>query len=138
VLTNIVQGLGQGVPILLLNFVVAILLLGVAVAIYTLITPFREHALVMHGNVAAALVFFGAVVALAMPLAAMLAKADLLIDLVIWGIVALLIQLIAFGIACLFLRDLRHQIEAGNVAVAIVLVGGQLAVGLINAAAMSG
>jgi putative membrane protein len=57
---------------------------------------------------------------------------------VIWGIVALLIQLLAFGVACLFVRDLRHQIEAGNVSVAIALVGGQLAVSIINAAAISG
>jgi putative membrane protein len=138
VLSNIVEGLGDGVPVLLLHFTVTLLLLGAAMFIYLMITPFREHYLIIHGNVAAALLFAGAILALALPLAAMLAKADLLIDLVIWGIVALLIQLLAFGVACLFIRDLRHQIEAGNIAVAIALAGGQLAVAVINAAAISG
>jgi putative membrane protein len=138
VLSNIVEGLGEGLPVLLLHFAVTIVLLAVAVYAYLMITPFREHYLIIHGNVAAGLLFAGAIVALALPLAAMLAKADFLIDLVIWGIVALLIQLLAFGVACLFVRDLRHQIEAGNVSVAIALVGGQLAVSIINAAAISG
>jgi putative membrane protein len=138
VLNNIVEGLGEGLPVLLLHFAVTIVLLAVAMYAYLMITPFREHYLIIHGNVAAGLLFAGAIVALALPLAAMLAKADFLIDLVIWGIVALLIQLLAFGIACLFVRDLRHQIEAGNVSVAIALVGGQLAVAIINAAAVSG
>ncbi len=137
-LNNIVEGLGEGLPVLLLHFAVTIVLLAVAMYAYLMITPFREHYLIIHGNVAAGLLFAGAIVALALPLAAMLAKADFLIDLVIWGIVALLIQLLAFGIACLFVRDLRHQIEAGNVSVAIALVGGQLAVAIINAAAVSG
>ncbi len=137
-LSNIVEGLGEGLPVLLLHFAVTIVLLAVAVYAYLMITPFREHYLIIHGNVAAGLLFAGAIVALALPLAAMLAKADFLIDLVIWGIVALLIQLLAFGVACLFVRDLRHQIEAGNVSVAIALVGGQLAVSIINAAAISG
>ncbi len=137
-LSNILQGLGEGVPVLLLHFVATVVMLGIAVFVYIAITPFREHALVMQGNVAAAVVFAGAVLAMALPLAAMLAKADLLIDLLIWGVVALLIQLLAFGVACLFMRDLRHQIEAGNLAVAVALVGGQLAVALINAAAISG
>jgi putative membrane protein len=138
VLSNIAEGLGDGVPVLLLHFAVTIALLAVAMWAYLMITPFREHYLIIHGNVAAGLLFAGAIVAMALPLAAMLEKADLLIDLVIWSVVALLIQLLAFGVACLFVRDLRHQIEAGNVAVAIALVGGQIAVALINAAAISG
>ncbi len=137
-LSNIAEGLGDGVPVLLLHFAVTIALLAVAMWAYLMITPFREHYLIIHGNVAAGLLFAGAIVAMALPLAAMLEKADLLIDLVIWSVVALLIQLLAFGVACLFVRDLRHQIEAGNVAVAIALVGGQIAVALINAAAISG
>ena len=62
---NIAGALGTGLPVLLLQFVICIVLLIIGVAIYTLVTPFRERELLRHGNVAAATVLSGAAVALA-------------------------------------------------------------------------
>jgi putative membrane protein len=128
--------LGQGLPNLLLQLATALALLVLGVLLYMAVTPFRERELVQHGNVAAATAFGGAVVALAIPLGALLATSDRWLDIVIWGIVAVLLQLLTFALASLWLRGLRGMIEAGNVAAAIQVVAAQLAIGLLNAAAM--
>ena len=59
-------------------------------------------------------------------------------DIVIWGLVTLVIQLVTFWIIDLWLRDLSRKIEDGQVGTAILLVSVKLAVASINAAAISG
>ena len=78
----------------------------------------------------------GAILALAIPLAAMLATSVTLIDILVWGIVALVLQLLTLFIVSHAMRNFRGMIEAGNVAAAITLAGAQIAVALLNAAAM--
>lgn len=134
----VLRSLSLGLPVLLLHFVVTLLLLAGGIACYTAFTPFHERRLVSGGNIAAGIVLGGTVIALAIPLAATLATSLVLLDIVIWGAVALVLQLVAFGTATLLLRDLRPMIEAGNVAAALTLVGIQLAIAVLNAGAMAG
>lgn len=130
--------LTRGLPILLLQFSVTLALLGVGVACYNAITPFHELGLVREGNTAAGIVLGGSFVALAIPLAATLATSLVTLDIVIWGVVALLLQLLAFVAAARLIPGLRGMIEADNTAAACMLVGIQVAVALLNAGAMAG
>ncbi len=132
------QTLNSGLPILLLHFLITVALLLLGVACYALITPFRERELIRDGNPAAGLVLAGALVALAIPLAATLATSTVWLDILLWGSVAVLIQLLTFLVFILLARGFRAAIESGNVAAAAVLVGVQLAIALLNAGAMSG
>ena len=134
----ILATLQQALPVLFVQFATALVLLGLGIACYTAITPFRERQMIRDGNAAAGAVVMGTLVALAIPLAAKLATSATVLDILIWGIVALVIQLAAFAAAAGLMRGLRGMIEAGNVAAALVLVGIQLAVALLNAAAMAG
>ncbi len=134
--TTVLDALGQGLPLLLLQFVLTLALLGVGVAIYMAATPFRERELVRQGNTAAATLLGGTVIALAVPLAALLATSARLLDILVWGIIALVLQLLTFAVVSQVVRGTRAMIEAGNVAAAILLVAAQLAVALLNAAAM--
>jgi putative membrane protein len=102
------------------------------------ITPFHEAKLIREGNAAAGIVLAGTLIALAIPLAATLATSRFALDILIWGIVALVLQLLVFAAATLMIRGLRGMIEAGNVAAAWMLVGLQIAVALLNAGAMAG
>jgi putative membrane protein len=120
------------------QFAATLVLLGIGIACYMLLTPFDERRLVREGNVAAGIVVAGTLVALALPLAATLAASVVVLDIVIWGLVALVIQLATFFAATLLIRGLRGMIEAGNVSAALVLIGVQIAVALLNAGAMSG
>ena len=130
--------LTRGLPVLLLQFAVTLALLGAGVFCYNWLTPFHEVGLVRSGNTAAGIVLGGNFVALAIPLAATLATSLVTLDIVIWGIVALLLQLIAFVAASRLIPGLRGMIEGDNVAAASMLVGIQVAVALLNAGAMAG
>lgn len=134
----ILNGLGTGLPVLLLHFVVTVLLFLAGVGVYVAVTPMRERQLLADGNRAAGILLGGTVVALAIPLAATLATSLSVLDIVIWGIVALILQIVTFGIALLLFRDLRPMIESGNVAAATTLAALQIGIALLNAGAMAG
>jgi putative membrane protein len=133
---DIVGALGSGLPVLLLQFVICIALLVVGVLVYTKVTPFRELELLREGNVAAATVLSGAVIALAIPLAALLATTRAVLDIVVWGIVAILLQLVTVVIVCHVMRRMRLTIDDGDLAAALPISAAQLAIALLNAAGM--
>lgn len=135
---TILETLTTGLPVLILQFAVTLALLGLGVAIYTAVTPFHEFSLVRQGNVAAGIALAGTLVAIAIPLGATLASSLVTLDILIWGAVALVVQLLAFLLASRLIPGLRGMIEADNPAAACVLVGVQLAVALVNAGAMAG
>jgi putative membrane protein len=134
----ILDTLRLGLPTLVLQFAVTLALLCIGVAIYMAITPFHEMRLIRQGNAAAGIVLGGAMLALAIPLAATLATSQVTLDIIVWGAVALVLQLLTFAVAALLLRGLREMIDAGNMGAAWLLAGLQLAVALLNAGAMAG
>ena len=133
---SVFAALVQGVPILIVQILVCVVLLAIGIAIYVSLTPFREHELVGRGNTAAGIALGGAILALALPLAAMLATSTALLDIAVWGVVALILQLLTLAAVTLAMRNLGALIKADNTAAAIVLAAAQLAVALLNAAAM--
>ncbi len=133
----ILQGLQTGLPVLVLHFAAAVVLLLVGAFCYLKITPFNERQLIAQNNVAAACVLVGTLVALAIPLTATLATSGTLIDILIWGLVALVVQLVVFAAVSLFLHDLRRMILEDNIAAAVTLAGLQIAVALLNAGVMA-
>jgi putative membrane protein len=135
-LAAIFDALAHGLPMLIVQVVACAVLLAVGVAIYIRLTPFREREMVADGNAAAGTVLAGAILALAIPLAAMLATSNTLVDILVWGVVALILQLLTLGVVALGMRNFRGMIESGNIAAAITLAGAQIAVALLNAAAM--
>jgi putative membrane protein len=134
----IVGGLQSGLPVLVGHFLAALALLLIGAFCYLKITPFNERELIAQNNVAAACVLVGTLIALAIPLTATLATSGGVIDIVIWGFIALLIQLATFAAASLFLHNLRKMVLEDNVAAAVTLAGLQIAVALLNAGVMAG
>ena len=133
-----IQSFLSGIPFLLTHFGVTIVMLVVGVFIYIKITSHDEMALIRDGNNAAAVSLSGAILGLAIPLAFCMANSVNVYDIVIWGLVTLVIQLVTFWIIDLWLRDLSRKIEDGQVGTAILLASVKLAVASINAAAISG
>lgn len=130
--------LWNGLPIFLIHSGLSLLILLVGVFIYTRLTAHDEVALIRDGNIAAAVSLSGAVLGLALPLAFSLSGSISLWDIVVWGVVALILQLLAYRLVDLFLKDLSTRIEAGEVGPAIVLLSFKLGTAFINAAAISG
>ena len=132
----ILDALGSGLPMLLLQFLLVLVLLVAGIFAYMAVTPFHEREMMRNGNAAAATVLGGALLAIAIPLAALLATSGALLDILVWGVVAVLLQLLTVIILLHSLRGMRANIEAGEIAAAIPLVAAQLSIGLLNAAAM--
>jgi len=110
-----IQAFISGFPEFLIQLGTALGLFIVGLTTYVLLTPHKELALIRDGNPSAALAFGAVVVGLAIPLGACLAHSYSVLDLVVWGLVTLLVQLIVFRFTDIFLRGLPRRIAAGAV-----------------------
>jgi putative membrane protein len=59
-------------------------------------------------------------------------------DILVWGTLTLMLQLITYKVADFILRGLSERIEAAQIGPALVLVAVKIAVAAINAAAVAG
>ena len=134
----VIQSFISGLPFLLLHFGLTLLMLALGAVIYVMVTPYHEIDLIRQGNKSAALSFAGVLVGLAIPLAASLKGSVNAYDILIFGALALVLQLLAYRIADLVLKDLPERIKADEIGAAIMLVSIKLSISLINAAAISG
>jgi putative membrane protein len=125
-------------PNFAIYFVSAVVLMGLFLVLYTNLTPHREIGLIRDGNVAAAITLIGGLIGFVIPLASVIAHSAGLIDLAIWGVIALVIQIAGFLLARLLLPHLPQAIEQGSVSDAIFLAGLSLALGILDAACMAG
>lgn len=124
-------------PSFLIYFATAISLLALFVLAYVFITPYREIALIRDGNAAAAASLSGALLGFVLPLASAIAHSRSLFDMAIWGLIALLVQLLAYGLGRLLLPDLARDIPAGRMATGLFIGALSLAIGILNAACMT-
>ncbi len=124
------------------NFVVYFVLGGVLTAIFVVLyanlTPQRDIALIRGGNSAAALALVGALLGFELPLASVIAHSAAILDLAVWGIVALVVQLAGFLVVRMVLPHLPRAIEDGNIADAVFLAGVSVSLGILTAACMAG
>ena len=132
-----IQAFAIGFPTTLLHAGVAILILFLAAALYILLTPHKEVALIREGNAAAAVSLGGVLVGLAAPLALSLNSSTSLIEICVWGVSTVMVQLLVFRLVDIMLRGLPQRIQDGEVAAAALLVGAKLATALILSAAVA-
>jgi putative membrane protein len=127
----------SGLPAFAGYFAAAIVLTVLFVLAYTAVTPHREITLIRNGNRAAALSMGMSLIGFAFPLASAIYHSASLLDVVIWGLVALASQLLAFWLSTLAVPKLGDSIGAGDVAAGLWVGCVSIAAGLINAACMS-
>ena len=121
----------------LVYLAVALVILGLYVAIYIRVTPYREIALIRAGNMAAAYSLSGAVIGFVIPLASAVEHSVSLVDMAIWGLIAMLVQIGAFVAVKLMMPTITQDIPANKGASGFFLGCFSLAVGVLNAACMS-
>lgn len=126
----------SGLPAFISYFATAGALLALFLLIYLFITPYREIALIRAGNAAAASLS-GALLGFVLPLASAIAHSVGLLDMAIWGLIALIVQLLAYLAARLLLPGLTTAIPAGQIASGVLTGALALAVGILNAACMT-
>lgn len=127
----------EGMPAFLAYLAVSIALTLVYVFVYSAVTPHNEFELIRKNNSAAMVAFTGSLLGFVLPLASAVANSTSIGDLVIWGLVALVVQLLAYFLLRLPIDNLSGRIAEGQVAAGGWLGAGSLAAGLVNAACMT-
>ena len=118
-------------------FGIAIVATVIFVAIYVMITPHREFTLIREGNSAAAISLGGALLGYSIPLAKAVSQSEGVRDMALWSGVALVAQVVAYGITRLLVPALSSDVKEGRTAAGIFIAAMSISIGLLNAAAMT-
>jgi putative membrane protein len=121
----------------LLFFVAAAVLTLIFVVLYTRVTRHNELALIKKNSTAAALAFSGSLIGFALPLASTMINSVTVVEMVLWGLVALIVQILVYVVIRLPMPRISERIEADEVAAGIWLGSCSIVAGILNAAAMT-
>lgn len=117
---------------------VSVGLLVVFLVIYMRITPHPEFELIRAGNNATAIALAGALLGFVIPLASSIVQSRNIPDMLVWGIVAMVVQIATFVVIKLVRPELYRRVDDGQTASAVLLAAISLCVGILNAACMTG
>ncbi|SDH35085.1 DUF350 domain-containing protein [Pseudomonas panipatensis] len=121
-------------PNFLIYLAVAVGLFGLFTSLYIRLTPYSEIRLIRQGNLSAATALVGTLLGFALPLASAIANSVSLLDMLLWGLIAMLVQaLVYLGISRL-VPELKQGIANDTLAHGVFLGGCSLSFGLLNAA----
>ncbi len=109
----------------------------VPLLIYTRLTPINEYELIRKHVPGAAIALGLSLLGFALPVASAIAHAEDIVDCAIWGVIALVGQIITFYAARIPVPDLSNRIAAGDLGPAIWLGLASLTAGLLSAASMT-
>jgi putative membrane protein len=115
----------------------AVVLTLIYVVIYMWVTPHPEIKLIRENNLAASFAFAGSLIGFCLPLASAIANSSALVDCVVWGVIALVVQIVIFFLVRLPVPKISERIENGEMASGLWLGAASLAGGLLNAASMT-
>lgn len=124
----------KGVPSFLAYLALGIGLLVVFFMIYLWVTPHDELRLIRGGNSAATLSLAGAVLGFLFPLGMIIAQHATLLNVAFWGVVALIVQILAFFLARALVPGLPQAIEGGKNSAGGFAGLVALSIGILNAA----
>src|SRR5574343_109002 len=114
-------------------FATAVALLAGFLLLYVFVTPYNELTLIRNGNEAAAISLAGVIIGFALPIAVSVAVSHNLYAMIGWGVVAGIVQLLAYVAARLALPQINHNIPQGKVASGVFLASLSVGVGILNA-----
>ncbi|HYC34843.1 MAG TPA: DUF350 domain-containing protein [Usitatibacter sp.] len=121
----------------LVYLALAVVLLAAFVSVYIRVTPYREIALIREGNMAASFSLSGSLLGFIVPLAAAVRHSVSLVDMALWGLVAMVVQIVAYIVVKMLIPTLTEDIPANKTSTGFFLGTLSLGVGLLNAACMS-
>ena len=126
-----------GLPAFLLYFCISTIAVIAFLWIYTRITAHDEFEL-LNKNIPGAAVSLGlSTLGFALPVASAVAHASNVVDCIVWSLIALCVQVIAYYVARIPVPNLSQRIAAGDLAPAIWLGLASVTAGLLSAASMT-
>ena len=133
-----IQAFTNAILIALAHGAISLALLAAGAVLYALLTPHKEITQIRDGNSAAALSFGGVLVALALPLAVSLTASASALEILLWGIMTVVVQLLVFRLIDMLFAGLPQRVAEGEVSAAALLVSAKIASAMVLAAAVAG
>ncbi|KQZ97556.1 DUF350 domain-containing protein [Rhizobium sp. Root564] len=130
-------GYVAGLPAFLSYFAFGLLAYAVFAGIYTRLTPHDEMRLIRSGNLSATIAFLGALAGFGLPMASAAANSVNIIDFIIWSIIGIVVQILAFYVARASLPGIHEKIGRGEVSAGVWGGGIAFIIGILNAACMT-
>lgn len=115
----------------------AVVFIYIYMIMYLWITPYNELKLIKDGNIAAALGLSGSVLGFTFPLAAAIQNSLHPWDMMLWAVIAGIVQLLVYVAVRYTLLNVSRRIPEGQVATGIVLAVISVSAGILNAACMT-
>jgi len=112
-------------------------LLAFALGIYMLVTPFKEIELIRGGNSAAAISFSGTAIGMALVLHSTASSTFDIMEMIVWGAIGLVGQLVVLLVVTLLIPGLNDGIAKDKTGYGVLLGGLSVAMGILNAGAIS-
>jgi putative membrane protein len=119
------------------HFLAALLLTALFMAIYVRVTPYPEFQLIQEGKIAPAVSFSGAFLGFVFPLASAIISSISFLDMVVWSLVALVVQIMVFLLLKAMFSNLCSDIADNHLAPAVLLGVLSLGAGILSAACMT-
>lgn len=123
-------------PHFLLYFLAAVVLAVAFLAVYVAITPHKEFKLIREGNTAAATQLVGTFLGFAIPTAMVIGHSVNIPDMLLWGAVAAVVQLLVFFLIGRLFPAIEQRIEQNCTASGTFIGGMGLGIGILQAACM--
>ena len=124
-------------PLYLVFLGTALGLFAIALGIYLQVTPFHEIRLIRQGNSAAAVSLGGTAIGMAVVLHSAASGTFNAVELAVWGGIGLIGQIVVLLIVMLIIPDLTKGINEDKVGYGILLGALSIAMGILNAGALS-
>ena len=121
----------------LLFFIVAAVLTVLFAVVYSRVTRHNEFALIKKNSTAATLAFSGSLIGFALPLASTMINSVTVVEMALWGVIALIVQVLVYLLIRLPMPRISERIEADEVAAGIWLGATSMVAGILNAASMT-
>lgn len=126
----------QTIPHFLAYFGVAVFLAVVFLAAYVAMTPNREFKLIREGNTAVAIQLVGTFLGFAAPMALVIGNSVNLVDVMLWGFVALVVQAVTFFVILKTFSGISDRLKDNCVSSGVFIGGMSLGMGILQAACM--
>ncbi|WP_175209053.1 DUF350 domain-containing protein [Achromobacter anxifer] len=115
----------------------ALVMLGIFTLVYTTVTRYKEFELIREGNIAAVLSYGGALVGFSFTLCSSIAVHASFTMFLVWGLAAMVVQLVVYMGVSQAIRGLNEAIEENNIAMGGLIGSISIAAGIVNAACLA-
>ncbi|MES2676901.1 MAG: DUF350 domain-containing protein [Pseudomonadota bacterium] len=128
----------SGIPYFLSFLLTALAIVFLGVWVYSRITPYDELELIKKRNISASISLSATIIGITLPIAFCLASSVNIYDLIIWGFVSLIVQILMFFLMDKILKDISQKVQEDNIAATLLYSMSKISSAIILSATIVG